>query len=79
MKAWYRVIGEIFLQPEYTADVVRYFRRELLGILHVAIDGGQIRVSEGEHVRNCVILAKIVKLHPDVKRLVFFCFKNILL
>lgn len=74
MKAWYRVVAEIFLQAEYSEDVVRYFRRELLGVLHVAIDlgrnGGQVSVSEGEHIRNCVILAKIIKLHPDVKRFV---------
>lgn len=65
-------MAEIFLQPEYSADIVRYFRRELLCILHVAIDvdmkHGE-KVNRGnEHMRNCIILAKIIRLHPDVKR-----------
>lgn len=75
MKSWYEVLAAIFLQPEYCVDVVHYFRRELLCILHVAIDVGKSggrKVHGDEHVRNCVILAKIVQLHPDVKRYVVF-------
>lgn len=67
------MLAQIFLQPQFSADVVRNFRKEFLCILHVAIDvkNDGAKGSSNEHVRNCVILARVLRLHPDVKRYVY--------
>lgn len=64
------MLAEILLHPQYTQHVVRYFRKELICILHVAIrlENAGENLDFNDHVEHCIILSRIVKLHPDVKR-----------
>lgn len=66
----YAILADILLQLQYTDEVVKYFREEFLHILHMAInvDGASFIKDNDQHVLNCVILAKVVELHPDAER-----------
>lgn len=70
LKSVYTILAEILLQLQYTDEVVKYFREELLHILHIAIDINGISFAKDydQHILNCVVLAKVVALHPDAER-----------
>lgn len=68
-------LAHTLLTTKYTQEVISCFCKELLDILSVAIPiskaASQI-CSNDNHVVNCVILSKVIEVHPDVHKYAYF-------
>lgn len=66
----YDVLAQVLLHPQHAVEVVNNFRQEFPQILYSAIPlkAAKTNLDHEQHVLNCIILSKVLNLHPDVHR-----------
>ncbi|XP_025832475.1 midasin isoform X2 [Agrilus planipennis] len=66
VKAIYNDLALLMLNPVHAEDIVVTFKEHVVSILSYALHDSILQWDTDIHLRNCVVLGKIIDLHPDV-------------
>nr|XP_022918861.1 midasin [Onthophagus taurus] len=71
-----QILVKYLLHPDATIFVAKNFPQDLPDLLTKAINIEEVQLNNENHIRNCLILSKLLDVHPDVESFVIKYFEK---